>query len=102
MAEVTGARLAAERELAESRDDWPTSADEIRRLRASPTFRRPWPTSTRSWRAKVYAELGITITYEPGSRVVVAEARPACTNSRVGGPDTAKPDWRIQPWDQGR
>jgi hypothetical protein len=22
--------------------------------------------------------------------------------SRVGGPDTSKPDWRVQPWDQQR
>ena len=36
-------------------------------------------------KAKVYAELGIRITYEPGQRLVVAEARLACTPGGVGG-----------------
>jgi hypothetical protein len=30
-------------------------------------------------KAKVYSELGVRITYEPGNRLVVAEARLACT-----------------------
>jgi hypothetical protein len=38
-------------------------------------------------KAAVYADLGITLTYRPEDRVVVAESRPvaACTNERVGG-----------------
>ena len=36
-------------------------------------------------KAKVYSELGVRITYEPGNRLVVAEVRLACTSGGVGG-----------------
>ena len=38
-------------------------------------------------KAEVYAELGIRVRYEPGERVIVAQAQPtlACSHRRVGG-----------------
>ncbi len=35
-------------------------------------------------KAEVYAELGLTVSYDPASRMVAAEARP-CATERVGG-----------------
>lgn len=48
-------------------------------------------------RAEVYAELGVSVTYDPVRRLVAVEAAP-CTTERVGGPTNANFDWRVNPW----
>ncbi|HZU73751.1 MAG TPA: recombinase family protein [Acidimicrobiales bacterium] len=54
-------------------------------------------------KAELYAELGIRVRYEPGERVIVAQAQPtlACSQRRVGGPMRTRrprrfsgPSWR--------
>jgi hypothetical protein len=51
----------------------------------------------------LYAALGIRLTYDPERNRVTVEAQPSLRAlGRVGGPDYAKPDWRIQPWGQER
>lgn len=99
MAEVKGAQLAAERELAQASSDGPLSTDEVRRLVDSlKDIPQVLADADPKLKAKVYSELGVRITYEPGNRLVVAEARLACTTGGVGGPSSALSDWRVQPW----
>jgi hypothetical protein len=99
MAEVKGAQLAAERELAEASSDGPLSTDEVRWLVDSlKDIPQVLADADPKLKAKAYSELGVRITYEPGNRLVVAEARLACTTGGVGGPSSALTDWRIQPW----
>jgi hypothetical protein len=89
IAEVQGERLAAERALASAQPPSGTlSPDELRELveglgvvagvlgRANPKER-----------AEVYADLGVTLTYQPERDLVEVEAVPiaACTYERVGG-----------------
>jgi hypothetical protein len=72
--------------LAELRDDGPISAEEIRRpVESLSDVPSMLADAYPKLKSKLYAELGISIRYEPGSRVVIAEARPACADSRVGG-----------------
>jgi hypothetical protein len=51
-------------------------------------------------KAEVYAELGISIRYEPDERVIVAQTRPAlaCSRERVGGgiPAMTTPCWEAR------
>ncbi len=86
MAEVKGARLAAERELSEADPDGQFTAEQIRDLVVSlkdiPTVLADADPKAK---ADLYAEMGLSITYEPGSRIVIAEARPACATGCVGG-----------------
>ena len=85
MAEVKGARLAAERELSEENPAGQLTAEQIRRLVLGlRDIVAVLADADPKLKAQVYAELGITITFEPGSRIVVAEARPASTTERVG------------------
>jgi hypothetical protein len=43
--------------------------------------------ATPEQRATIYSEtMGLRITYNPGSASIEVEARPACTQDRVGGP----------------
>jgi len=75
-----------QKELAESRSDGPLTVAEVRRLVESlKDIPKVLADAEPAMKARVYAELGIRITYEPGSRVVIAEARPASTSVRVGG-----------------
>lgn len=55
-------------------------------------------------KAKLYEELGITVRYDPSTKIVAAQSRPrfACATVSVGGPSRAKSDWRLQPWDLGK
>ena len=41
-------------------------------------------------KAQLYNELGISVRYTPIARMATAN-----TTVRVGGPDRAKPDWRV-------
>ena len=36
-------------------------------------------------KATLNSEMGVAITYEPGTKVVIAQVRPACRTERVGG-----------------
>ena len=54
-------------------------------------------------RAAIYATMDLRLTYYPEDETLDIEARSdACTQERVGGPNRAKADWRIQPWDLGK
>ena len=84
--EVKGVRIAAERELAGLSNEGPLTVEEIRALvLALKDIPKVLADADPKLKAKIYAELGIRIIYEPGSRVVVAEARPTCTTGGVGG-----------------
>jgi site-specific DNA recombinase len=86
IAEVKGAQLAAERELAQTRSDGQLMAEEVRQLVQSlKDIPKVLADSDPKLKAKVYGELGVRIAYEPGERLVVAEARLACTTGGVGG-----------------
>jgi hypothetical protein len=88
MAEVQGARLSAERELAQAAPDGELSAEQVRQLVASlEDIPRVLANADPKAKAKVYAELGIAITYHPAEHRVVAESSPAfaCATARVGG-----------------
>jgi site-specific DNA recombinase len=85
IAEVQGDRLAAQRELEASRPMSPITAEELRELVARlGDMRRVLGVADPALKAKVYADLGITMTYRPVERIVSVEARP-CTRVRVGG-----------------
>ena len=85
MAEVKGARLEAERELSEANQGGQLKAEQIHQLVLG-----LWDVAAvladanPKRKADVYAQPGITIIFEPGSRLVVAEARPAWARERVG------------------
>jgi hypothetical protein len=51
-------------------------------------------------KAELYAELGITIRYDPTTRIVTASSQPesACTTVGVGGPISTVSDWRLELW----
>ena len=86
MAEVQGRRLAAERELGESRPADKLTKDDIRALVLSlkdivATLRDADP----ALKAEVYAELGVDVSYDPARRMVLVSAGAApCTTERVG------------------
>lgn len=99
MAEVNAARSAAEREIAEARPEGQLTGKEIKALVLTlKDVTLALADADPAQEAKVYAETGDRITYEPGSRVVIAEAQPPCTTVRVGGGKQSDCDWRIQPW----
>ncbi len=84
IAEVKGAQLAAERELAQSRAGGKMTAEEVRQLlEGLKDIPQVLADADPAMKAKVYAQLGVRITYEPGDRLVVAEARLACTTPGV-------------------
>jgi site-specific DNA recombinase len=97
MREVQGERLEAGRAL-QGGADGPEelTLDQVRQLvagiqdagallgRADPKIK-----------AQVYAELGISVTYDPHRRVAKVKARP-CSTERVGGPTSPNPEWRLE------
>jgi site-specific DNA recombinase len=88
MSEVQGERLQAEAELAISGPAAPLPADELRRLVESlGDMAQVLSEAEPKDKAEVYAGLGISLTYHPDQRRVVAEVRPpiACRTERVGG-----------------
>jgi site-specific DNA recombinase len=89
MAEVQGERLVAEAEQAAAGGSAPRSAEAVRELVAGlGDIARALSEATDEERAAVYAELGISVLYDPLRRVVSIEARPfePCATERVGGP----------------
>jgi site-specific DNA recombinase len=69
IAEVKGAQLAAERELAQTRSDGQLMAEEVRQLvRSLKDIPKVLADSDPKLKAKVYGELGVRIAYEPGER----------------------------------
>ena len=86
IAEVKGAQLTAERELAQSFAGGKMTAEEVRQLlEGLKDIPQVLADTDPATEAKVYAQLGVRITYEPGDRLVVAEARLACTTPPRGG-----------------
>jgi len=88
MSEVQGERLRAEAQLASTGASEPLSADEVRQLVAGlGDMAQVLSEADPADKAAVYAELGITVTYDPIQRLISAEARPfePCTTERVGG-----------------
>jgi hypothetical protein len=85
---VEGDRQAAERELASTASTaQPLSQAEIRALVTSQRkILRSLARATPEQRATIYSQtMGLRITYNPDEAFIEVEARPACTNSRVGG-----------------
>ena len=86
MAEVQGERLRAEVDLGRSKPGGQLTTEEIRTLVQSlHNVASVLATADPKLKAEVYAELGVSIRYEPERRLVIAEARPACTKRGVGG-----------------
>jgi hypothetical protein len=102
MREVQGERLRAEHELGQTVPGDQLTKEQIRSFVLSlKDIASLLRAADPRLKAEVYAELGVRVTYDPHSRIVSVSAGP-CTKARVGGPDYAKPDWRIQPWDKER
>jgi DNA invertase Pin-like site-specific DNA recombinase len=103
--EVEGDRLHAERELASTAGTaQPLTEAEIRALVTSQrkVLRDPRPGHPRAAGSHLRADDGPADHLHPDDASIEVEARPACTNGCVGGPDCAKPEWRIRPLDLRR
>lgn len=88
MSEVQADRLTAEGELALCAPSGPRTADDVRELIENlGDVARVLPDADPADKAIVYADLGISVVYDPDRRTLRAEARPAgvCTTERVGG-----------------
>jgi hypothetical protein len=64
-------------------------------------------TADSKLKAEVYAELGVTVKYDPLNRIITAESRPegACRTERVGGPTGnfgPRPFVMVSPWSELR
>jgi hypothetical protein len=100
MAEVKGVRLAAERDLDEACPDGAMTPEAIRQLVLGlEDLPKVLTDADPAGKAEVYSGMGIKITYEPGSSIVVVEARPRVLPS-VGGalvplstPATLRVEW---------
>jgi hypothetical protein len=85
MKEVQGERLRAEQLLGQSAPGAKLTKSEIKKLvLALHDIVAVLATADPQDRAEVYAELGVSVTYDPLRRLVAVEARP-CTTERVGG-----------------
>jgi site-specific DNA recombinase len=86
IAEVQTERLTAERDLRRLTTGKPLDEKEIRifveSLHDVASLLR---TADPKLKADVYAEMGVSIRYEPERRIVLAQAQPTCTNRGVGG-----------------
>jgi site-specific DNA recombinase len=87
MSEVQGERLLAEAELATAEATGAPSAEVLRRtVEDLGDIAQVLAEADPKDKATVYAGLGVTVTYHPDQRLVVAEAQPfACTTESVGG-----------------
>jgi site-specific DNA recombinase len=88
MAEVQGERLKAERELGLAQPQGKLTKKQIRALVSSlRDIAAVLATADPKLKAEAYAELGISVTFDPVTRIVAAESRPegACTTECVGG-----------------
>jgi hypothetical protein len=105
ISQVQGERLRAEQGLRAAQPSGKLSAKQVRSLvEGLQDIASVLADAEPKLRAQLYEERGITVRYDPTTRMVAAESRPevACATVSVGGPDTSKPDWRIRPWDQQR
>jgi site-specific DNA recombinase len=91
MSEVQGERLIAEAELATTEATGAPNEDVLRRMvedlgDIAEVLAGASAEANAERKANVYAGLGVTVTYHPDQRLVVAEALPiACTTECVGG-----------------
>ncbi len=88
MAEVQGERLRAEQELSRARPGEPMSKAQIRKLiKSLRDITAVLAEADPKLKAEVYAELGVSVEYDPALHLVTATASPdgACTTDRVGG-----------------
>ncbi|MGI8491997.1 MAG: hypothetical protein ACR2NJ_04430 [Acidimicrobiales bacterium] len=87
IAEVRGERLRAEKDLAGATPADPLTEAEIRALvLALGDIVRRLRRANPELRAKVYADLGVSVSFDPDARELVASLHPAAWNTeRVGG-----------------
>jgi site-specific DNA recombinase len=89
MSEVQGERLKAEREIGLAQPSGgQLTRDQVRALVSSlKDIASVLATADPKLKAEAYAELGISVTFDPTTRMISAESRPAgaCTTERVGG-----------------
>ena len=88
MREVQGERLAAEAELGRSIPGEPMTKDQVRKLiRAVQDLTKVLEEADPKLKAEVYADLGVSVRYDPVLRIVHVEAQPkdACSTGCVGG-----------------
>lgn len=97
--EVEGARLAAERELAEAEPTPTLTRQEVRALVSAVRDRLiGLDGATPEQQATLYGSMGLCLTYHPDAGRLEIECRPACTQVRVGGPSSTVSDWRVRWW----
>ncbi|HVA04763.1 MAG TPA: recombinase family protein [Acidimicrobiales bacterium] len=87
MAEVQGERLRAEIDLGEAVPGEQMTKEQVRTLvLALHDIASVLATADPKLKAEVYAELGVSVSYDHVQRIVRAEARPTnrCANGRVG------------------
>jgi hypothetical protein len=99
MSEVQGERLA-EREIGLAQPSGQLTRKQVKALVSSlKDIASVLATADPKLKAEAYAELGISVTFDPVNRVVIAESRPegACRTECVGG-DYPNSDWRLVPW----
>jgi hypothetical protein len=94
MSDVQAERLRAERELSDVRPPGNATAKQVRDVvLALNNISGVLGAADLKLKSQLYEELGITVEYNAHDRIATA-----CAKVCVGGPDYAKPDWRIQPW----
>jgi hypothetical protein len=88
MAEVQGERLKAEREIGLAQPSGQLTKSQVRALVSSlKDIVSVLADADPKLKAEAYAELGISVTFDPVTRMISAESRPAgaCRTERVGG-----------------
>ena len=88
MAEVQGERLRAEREISLDQPSGQLTEKQVKALVMSlKDITSVLTAAEPRLKAEAYAELGISITFDPMTRVISVESRPewACRTERVGG-----------------
>jgi len=105
ISQVQGERLRAEHDLSAAQPSGKLTAEQVRALvDGLKDTASVLADADPKLKAKLYDELGITVRYDPSTRIVAAQSLPqiACATVSVGGPDYANSDWRIRPMDLGR
>jgi hypothetical protein len=100
MRDTQGERLRAERAIADAQPRGAATEAQVRAMvRSLGNVAQAREELTNEERAQAYAELGVTITYNPAERLVIAEARPvACATGCVGEGTHSNSDWRLMAW----